>query len=330
MEHEIIEFTGNTEWHELRAKDITSTDVAALFGVSPYLTKYELWHRKSGILESRFEENTRTRWGNRLEAAIAYGVAEDLGLTVEPFKVYARIAEHCVGSSFDFKIVGLAEGFAGDENDYRQLFRDHGPGLMEVKNVDGLVFRRSWLTEGEDVEAPPHIELQVQHQLLTTGLEWACVAPLIAGNTPQPFFRIADEKIHRAILSRAGDFWASVEAGVAPDPEFDKDASTIAALLPEDDGESVDLSDDDRFGECCAAYKAAAADGKAAQARKDAAKAEILSLMGSAAKATTEGFKVSAKTRQGSPGKTITAEMIGQVIGARKATRYPTVTELKQ
>lgn len=327
MQRDIIDFTTEAAWLAEREKDVTSTEIAALFGVSPYATRYQLWHRKTGQLEANFEGNERTIWGNRLEAAIAYGVAEDLGLVVEPFKVYVRLPEHRLGSSFDFKITGLVDG--AEENEYRDLFRRHGPGVMEVKNVDGLVFRRGWMDEDGDVEAPAHIEFQVQHQLLCAGMEWGIVAPLIAGNTPRPFYRLADSSVHKAILKMAGNFWASIEAGKAPDPNYAEDADTIATLLLNDSGEQIDLSDNDRFDEVCAAYKAAAADEKEAEKRKQAAKGEILDIMGTAAAAKGARFKVSAKTRKGSPGKTITPDMVGEVIGARKATRYPTVSEVK-
>lgn len=327
MKRDIIEFQSEGEWLAEREKDVTSTEVAALFGVSPYATKYQLWHRKTGQLEAEFEGNERTVWGNRLEAAIAYGVAEDLGLVVEPFKVYVRLPEHRLGSSFDFKITGLVDGV--EENEYRDLFRQHGPGVMEVKNVDGLVFRRGWLQEDDAIEAPAHIEFQVQHQLLCAGMEWGVVAPLIAGNTPRPFYRLADDSVHKAIAKMADRFWQSIADGKAPDPEYDKDADTIAQLLLNDDGEQVDMTDNDHFDEVCAAYKAASADEKAANQRKQAAKGEILDMMGTAAGAKAAHFKVSAKTRKGSPGYPIKPEMVGEIIGARKASRYPTVTELK-
>lgn len=327
MKRDVIEFQSEAEWLALRDTDLTSTEVSALFGVSPYATEYELWHRKTGQLVAEFEGNERTVWGNRLESAIAYGVAEDLGLIVEPFKVYVRLPEHRLGASFDFKVVGLVDG--AEENEYRDLFRRHSCGILEVKNVDGLVFRRGWMDEDGAVEAPAHIELQIQHQMLCTGMKWGICAPLIAGNTPRPFYRLADEKVHAAIFKKVDAFWKSVDDGKAPKPNYAEDADTIAALLLNDDGEQLDMTEDDHFDEVCAAYKSAAADEKEAKSRKDAAKGEILDMMGAAAGAKAAHYKVSAKTRKGSDGKPITPDMLGQVIGARKASRFPTVTEIK-
>lgn len=329
IKREVIEFSTEQEWLEERSRDLTSTEVAALFGISPYMTAYELWHRKTGQLPISFEANERMKWGNRLESAIAYGIAEDLGLVVEPFKTYIRLPDLRVGSSFDFKVVGIESDWREEENEYRDLFRQRGPGVLEVKNTDFIAFRRGWIKDGDLVEAPPHIEIQVQHQMLVAGLPWACVAPLVAGNTPLPFWREYDQKVGRAILAKAGEFWQSIADGKAPNPEYDKDADTIAALLLNDDGETLDLSDNERFDEACAAYKAAAADAKDAETRKQAAKGEILDIMGTAAGARGAHFKVSAKTRKGSPGKTVTPGMVGEVIGARKPTRYPTVSEVK-
>ena len=50
MATEVIAFRSEQEWLDLRKKDITSTDVAALFNLSPYKTEFELYHEKlSGV-----------------------------------------------------------------------------------------------------------------------------------------------------------------------------------------------------------------------------------------------------------------------------------------
>ena len=108
------------EWLAMRAKDLTSTEAAALFDASPYMTEFELNCIKTGKLPKDFEENDRMKWGSRLEGAIAAGIAEDYGLIVEPFKVYMRIPELRMGSSFDFKIVGIVEGH--EDNAARAMF----------------------------------------------------------------------------------------------------------------------------------------------------------------------------------------------------------------
>lgn len=286
------------QWLDWRRQDLTSTEAAALFAASPYITEFELHHVKAGNIEAAaFEENERMTWGKRLEAAIAAGIAEDYGLIVEPFKVYMRIPEIRMGSSFDFKIVGVTEGFTGDEI-AREMFAKHGPGVMEVKNVDGLQFKRTWLDGEEGVEAPAHIEIQVQHQLEVADLNWSLISPLVGGNKPVPVIRERDREVGIAIVGKIREFWARVETGVPPAPDFGRDADTIGRLYLNNDGSSIDLSDNFRLIELCQQYKAAGAEEKAAVDRKKAAKAEILTIIESAKNVTTQGFKISAGTNK--------------------------------
>lgn len=328
MIRETHEFLTEADWLAMRERDITSTESSALFGCSPYDTEYKLWHRKRGQLEADFEANERMKWGNRLEAAIAYGIAEDYGLIVEPFKVYMRIPELRMGSSFDFKIIGLAEGFAGDET-FRELFREHGPGIMEVKNVDGLQFKRAWIASNDDMEAPPHIEVQVQHQQVVADLGWSLIAPLVGGNTPRPFARIRNRDIGDAIIERITAFWARHDSGIAPEPDFTKDGDTIAKLLANDNGQAVDMRDNNRLAELAAEHQNASAEAKAAELRKDAAKAEILTIIGTNAKVLLNGCYINAGTTKDSPGTLITPEMVGTRIGGRKGYRQMRIYESK-
>jgi len=59
-------------WLELRRADVTSTEVGALFGISPYMTRFELWHQKrsSGVVD--VEPSERMQWGTRLQDAINF------------------------------------------------------------------------------------------------------------------------------------------------------------------------------------------------------------------------------------------------------------------
>jgi len=129
-------------WLSDRHKDVTSTQVAALFGCSPYTTPFKLWHEKQASVPVAITQSERMTWGTRLESAVATGIAEDEKLTVRRLPYYIRNEELRLGASFDYEITG-------------------SDGLLEVKTVDGMQFKRGWIVDGEHVEAPPHIELQV-------------------------------------------------------------------------------------------------------------------------------------------------------------------------
>lgn len=296
-----INFGSEAEWLQLRAQDITSTEAAGLFDAGSYVnsrTFYELYNIKAGLLAPKpFKENDRTKWGNRLEAAIATGIAEDLGLIVEPFKCYMRIPELRMGSSFDFKIVGLVDGFDGDQS-ARNMFREHGHGILEIKNVDALQFRRGWIDDGETIEATAQIEMQVQHQLAVSGLGWAIIAPLVGGNTPKIVIRLRDDEACEAIMGKAAELWQRVANGNPPPADYTKDSDTIARVYLNNDGTEIDLSDNPRLIAVCAQYSAAGAAEKEAKARKDAAKAEILDIIKHHKTVHAGAFKVSAGTNK--------------------------------
>lgn len=298
LTREIITHTTEADWLAARKNDITSTECAALFDVGVYensRTTYELFHVKTGlIVPAPFEMNDRVKWGNRLEASIAQGIAEDHGLIVEPFKVYMRITELRMGSSFDFKIVGIVAGWSGDET-LRDMFRKHGDGILEIKNVDGLQFRRAWIDDGDTIEAPAHIEFQVAHQLEVADLNWSVIAPLVGGNTPKVVVRERDIELGAMIRQRVADFWNLKDA---PAPNFAKDGDVISTIYTETDGSFIDLTEDPRVFHLCKAYKAGKAQVKDGEAAASMAKAELLTIIRGSKTAAAMGFKISAGTNK--------------------------------
>ncbi|GJH00260.1 YqaJ viral recombinase family protein [Paraburkholderia terrae] len=282
---EVLVPENEAAWLAMRAQDLTSTEVAALFGASPYMTEYELYLTKTGQLAAQFEETDRIKWGKRLEAPIAFGVAEDRGLEVEPFKNYIRIPELRMGSSFDFVILP-GEGYKR--------------GLMEIKNVDGLQFKRAWIEGGDDAddEAPPHIEFQVQHQMEVADIDWCLIVALVGGNTPKIIARQRDPEIGALIRQRVAEFWNRVHTGNAPRPNFSKDADTLARQYRDNDGSTIDLSENPHLTALCKAYKDGGEKEKEGKAEKEAAKAEILTIIEHAKSITADGFKISAGTNK--------------------------------
>ena len=90
----------NKHWLQLRTRDVTSTEVSALFGLNPWMTEFELWHNKKSQAVIEIEDNERMKWGRRLEDPIAQGVAEDTGL-FDPATIKVRMrgfAEYTCGT----------------------------------------------------------------------------------------------------------------------------------------------------------------------------------------------------------------------------------------
>lgn len=279
LKRETIEYKDEAEWLELRKQDVTSTDVASLFGISPWGTKFELWHQKKGTFEIPFVGNQRTRWGQRLEAGIAYGAAEEHGWEVEPFKTYGRLTDRRMGSSYDFRINKPSDD----------------AGLLEIKNIDYLQFQRGWIMDSNTLEAPPYIELQVQHEMLVAGMDTTHIAALVGGNDLRLIRREADADIQKIILKRVKEFWDSIDANEEPDPYFPPDSEFVAKLYGfARTGTFEDMSENTELLDLIEMYKTAAGEEREAVKRKKEMKARILMLIGDTEKVACHRHTISA------------------------------------
>lgn len=303
-----IPFTSREHWLAERANDITSTEVSALYGLSPYVTHFELWHQKRDRYIEEFEPSDRMKWGTRLQDAIAEGVAEDMGWEAKRLDDYMRDPEDRIGSSFDFEVVS----------------KDRGRGLMEIKNVDGLVFREKWIDEPGGVEGPQHIELQVQHQMEVADVPWCALVPLVGGNDARVVIRERDREIGRDIRKRVRAFWASIDANEPPKPDYSLDADFLCRLHGMADS-SVEIDADPLVEQLLREY----ADLGGAEPRRKAIKAQVLELIGVAGKVRTSFGTLSCTETQASEGTLITPEMVGQRIGARRGFRQFRFTKSK-
>ena len=298
----IITPTSRENWLALRSFDVTSTQSAALFGLSPYLTEFELYQQKVGALSDEIEPNERMTWGTRLQDAVALGVAQDKGLRVRRINTYWRHSdEPGMGASFDFEIVDHADG----------------PGLMEIKCVDYIAFRDTWLDE----EAPPHIEVQVQHQLEVANRSWCLLVALVGGNTVKAIRIERDREVGAGLRKAIAAFWSRVRAGNAPKPDFARDAEAIRSLFSNGRGAPLDARGNNYLHSLAQTYLAASREERDAAARKDAAKAEMLTLIGDASKVIGDGWSLTTSETKGSAGTAITADMVGTTIGARAGYR---------
>lgn len=284
---EIIKPESQAHWLALRTMDITSTEVAALFGLSPYITHFELWHRKKEGTVVKLEENERMKWGTRLQDSIAAGIAEDQNWLIRRMDEYIRDNELRIGSSFDFSIEQFIPNIETPDNE---------KGLLEIKNVDALIFRDGWaFDEDGDLEAPPHIEIQVQHQMLLTARPVVHIGALVGGNRVQLIERRPDKSVFQAITQKVTDFWASIESNRPPTPDFIRDADFISQIYGyADPGKVFDARDDDEFGMWASEHKRLGEEIKMLTEVRDGFKSRMLMRMQDAEKVVGDGFTISA------------------------------------
>lgn len=318
-DREVIVPKDEADWLRHRAVDLTSTEVAALFGVSPYATLFEVWHRKKNSHVVEVKQNDRMKWGTRLQDSIANGIAQDEGWKIRRMDEYVRIPALKMGASFDFAI-------EPDQCECGHRFNDHSPidgcledpdgpkcscghyvevgqpGLLEIKNVDSLAFRDGWLVDGDTIEAPPHIELQVQHQLLVSGRAFAYIGALVGGNRVVLLKRERNDKVIDAIKSQCASFWMTIAMGKEPVPDFARDAAVIGRLYGYAEvGKVLNARGDAKIERLLEKYKQAADREKEAGTDKDAAKAELLTLIGDAEKVHSDICTISCGMIAGGP-----------------------------
>lgn len=278
------------KWLETRARNVNSSEVAALFGLSPYLTPLELWALKKGLITDGFKDNDRAAAGRFLEAGIAAWAEEKWGIKSKPFKDYLEEPALRIGSSFDFELVewpdAPVQGWAGRVP-------------VEIKMVDFLQFHgsfkngyqdRKWNADDlEDIQAPPHIELQLQQEMMESGAPFGIIIVCVAGNTLHKIVRMRNDVIIGKIRDRIAQFWSDVDAGREPSADYERDADTIkrlyarpdprAAVAPEHHGRLMVLIEE---------ATDAAERRKACEAVEEKAKAEIMDILRGAEQLTPD------------------------------------------
>lgn len=287
---------------DFRAKHVGASECAALFDCSPYVTRFELWHRRAGNISAPdLSDNERAEWGLRLEPAIIAAAADRYGYRLE--ETPRRLSN---GKGLG----GHPDKLATDER---------GPGILEIKTADWLVFKQ-WGSE-----PPEHYLLQAMAYAGLAGRAWCDIIVLVGGNRLERFSYDFRPKIYAEIERRVEAFWQSVRANDPPPADYTRDLDTITELYREGTDEVVDLTADNLAHEAAAALLFAKEARLEAEKREDAAKAELLDKLGPACAAKLNGFSVRATTVAAVPDRP--AEP-GEIIKGRRAYRRLTVKEL--
>lgn len=290
-----------------RASHVGGSEVAALFDCHPWLTRFELWNRKAGKIETpTFNEigpgnvplNERAFWGVRFEQAIIAAAMERWGYLDRD------------------QIDRLSNGRGlGGHPDRRVICTQRGPGILETKMVDWLE-RKKW---GD--EPPLHQLLQAQTYAGLDGVEWADVIVLVGGNSLERHQYDFRPSLFAKIERRVEEFWTSVRAGKAPKPDYSRDGKVLAELYADANETVIDLRLDNRATHLACEFLEAAEARKAAEAHEEALKAELLDKMRGHSVAMVEGYNVRAPTIAAVPDKIITDDMVGETIKGRRAYR---------
>ncbi|MCX5516193.1 endonuclease [Kaistia algarum] len=287
---DIIKPKSRDAWLAARRPNIGASVVGALLGVHSYTTLYEQWALKSGAIEADPEETPAMRRGRHLEPVAIELLRED-------FPRWKVIANPMPGGMYfvdrGARLSATPDAFVIDPD-------RAGYGVVQIKSVDGRIFREGWRDpDTQDVVPPLWIGVQAIFDAHLSGASWAAIGALVVGAGLE--LHIVDVPIHPGIVDRvreaAARFWPMVDAGTAPDPDFARDGETIAAMFGQDNGETIDLSGDNELPELVDEYESLAAEKAAVDRSLKIIKAAFLSKLGNAAAGRlADGRVITAKT----------------------------------
>ncbi|MGL5824843.1 MAG: YqaJ viral recombinase family protein [Nocardioides sp.] len=214
---------GSAEW----ATKATASKVAAIVGLSPYESRFQLWHRMRGTLPWEVD-NDILRRGNYLEPAIRCWFADQHpSWVVDSTGAWANRDRPWQVATPDSLILK------------RDL--DRTPhGLLEIKTALG---REQWGEEGTD-DIPPGYRAQVLWQMDTLGLPVCWVAVLTAHLEFRQYQIGYDAEDAAWLRGEVEQFMASLADDDA-EPDVDSSEHTYSALRqlhPDIDGTKVDLN----------------------------------------------------------------------------------------
>lgn len=209
-------------------KSLSATETPALFGASPYLTRWMLLQRFIRGRDIDSPEHNRMDWGKKLQPLILQQVAEEMHLQIQANEIdlYER------------------RGLLGCTRDAQIYCPDRGHGTVEAKAVfDYGVWMEAW----EGGKRPPrHIEIQTQQQMFVgdglSPFRWGVIAVWVCGDVHY-FERRPIPELWEKMEAEAVAFFADVAAGNEGSPFGEPvEVPLINELFPPIEAKVVDLT----------------------------------------------------------------------------------------
>ncbi len=269
MSFETIETDSRSGWLKARRAGIGASDIAAIMGISPWSTSFQVWASK--VAEIPEDEGT--------EAMLMGRAIEGFILDQWEKKNQAVLDRGCLIRSTDVPVMMATLDGA--------TLTSKGVAVVEAKN------RSEWSWDS----VPEYYYAQVQWQLSVTGYKIGYLIVLFAGRRLETFEIKADADYQTAQVAAAGEFWKLVEDNEPP-PTEGADNPLMASLWPNHTEQAIEISAD----AAVELYEARSAD-KVASGRRDAAEAAIKAILGKDADTAVVGQQVICTWRDNGKGR---------------------------
>lgn len=217
--------TGSPEWLAARMEGLGGSEVAACMGLSPFESKFSLYHRKTGAI-GPVEQTPEMEWGTRLEPVIIAKFLEEHPEYVGTGTATYRHVERPWQITNPDQL--LATGDAEPHTLLECKFSMYGDG---------------WGESGTD-EIPVHVRVQVLWYCDIFGFKQAHVAVLVGGCDWREYTIAFDETEAKLLRTAGRKFLDDVAARNRP--PIDSSTHTYQALRelhPDIDPRKVELTD---------------------------------------------------------------------------------------
>ncbi|AAZ18835.1 probable phage-related protein [Psychrobacter arcticus 273-4] len=202
------------DWLTLRQSGIGGSDIAAIIGVSPYATAYDIYQSKTQPLADE-DMNEFAYWGTILEDTVAREFSKRSGLKIQNVNFLMRHPEHRWAiANIDRAVVNNeVKGWGNVRFKDGKLTTDQ---IVEIKTASEYV-GKNWGNEESD-EVPDQYQCQAQWYMGVTDTQVCHMAVLIGGNKYRQYKIERHQDFIDYLFEAAESFWThNVLAGVEPD-----------------------------------------------------------------------------------------------------------------
>jgi len=177
-----------TLWFNKRKEVITATDIAAICGLSPYRSEFDVWMNKTREGIKLPDSTDAMSWGNRLEPVIAEAYTEQYGIKV--------IKAEFIRKDFDGVPAGCTQDYVSED----------GKINIEIKTARSGY---AWGDPGTD-QIPDYYLTQVTWQMGIAGQRMTHLAVLIGASDFRIYNVPFDQVFFDSLLEKAREFWKLV------------------------------------------------------------------------------------------------------------------------
>jgi len=197
-------------------QSVSASQMPCLFGVSPYMSRFMLWHDFKGDAELPLvDPDERMAWGTLHEPAILARTAYDYR---------ARMIVNTERRQY------VRRGRIGHTRDGRMLGSGRGRINVEAKNLDFMVWKSDWT----ETAAPQHIEIQAETGTYVDRCDMTIIAAHVGGNSIRYYERAPRPELQDRIKAETASFFESLKRNREPDPlGVAAELPQLATLYPE-------------------------------------------------------------------------------------------------